>query len=126
MDTLDYWTPEDALSFRCAVADVGTLKPSEVCESDLRTLALAYAPRAMRNLARISEGDGKPALEAARLILAYAYPAPPPALPSVADAPPDSGALPPPPWLDQSSRLNYQSLDSSGIDDCLGNDRGLN
>jgi hypothetical protein len=125
MDTLDYWTPADALAFRCSVEQVGTLKPAEVLpsgESGISDLARAYAPRALRALARVAEeGSGRPAVEAARLLLALAYPAP---LPSPAASPAASPDLPAPAWLDPS-RLAYQAdacLGNGSHDDvCLGN-----
>lgn len=96
METLDYWTPADALAFRCSVEQVGTLKPREVAQPGNPGLrddvaeARLYAPRALRALARVmEEGTGRAAVEAAREVLARAYgaplqplpPAPPPALP---------------------------------------------
>lgn len=102
MDTLEYWTPADALAFRCPPEMVGQLRPREpppvvLGERPDQTAARLYADRAMRALARLAEGDGRTALEAARTILDRAYGpalAPPPA----AGAP----ALPEPeePWPD--------------------------
>ena len=123
METLDYWQPQDALEFRCPPEAVGTLRPGDAVPvpqgaSDLQRMALAYAPRAMRALARLAEGEGRAAVLAAQAILAYAYPAPAPgAAPS-----PAPGALAPPPWLEEGKRLSY----AAGPDVCLGNDRGLN
>ena len=121
MDTLDYWQPADALAFRCTPEEVGHLKPGPGAAvpvpqgaSDLQRMALAYAPRAMRALARIAEGEGRAAVLAAQAILAYAYPAPAPGMPS---PPKDVGALAPPPWLEEDKRLSY----AAGV-----NDRGLN
>jgi len=126
MDTLTYWDLADSLAFRCRPEDVGTLRPAEATQvpegaTERQRLALALAPRAMRALGRLMDGEGRTALEAARLVLAYAYPEPPepPPSPAPASVPPDTGALPPPPWLDPE-RLSYQA------DDCLGRHRGLN
>ncbi len=116
METLDYWTPADALAFRCGVADVGTLKPADVsretqpgnaARADVAE-ALLYAPRAFRALVRIMEsGESRAALEAAREILQRAYgpalaplpsPAQPAALPEAAH----------PEWL-AAQRLAYRA-----------------
>lgn len=115
--TLDYFTPEDALAFRCSVAQVGTLKPADVSRetqpgNDVRpdvTEARLHVPRAFRALVRIMEGDNqRAALEAAREILTRAY-GPPmqPALPAApARTMPD--AQPHPDWLDRQ-RLAYRA-----------------
>lgn len=122
MDILDYWTPEDALAFRCTIAQVGTLKPavSDSSPDSPRAdvdLARAYAPRAMRALARIMEnGDNRAAVEAAREILLRAYG---PALPQVpAPAPVAPVDTPPPtpdhpPWL-TAQRHAYKAPDYAG------------
>ena len=108
MDTLDYWTPADALAFRCSVEQVGTLKPAPVSGApgqDLSDLARAYAPRALRALARIAESsDSRAGVDAARLLLELAYP-PAPAAPS-APAPLDE---PPAPDYLTGQRLAYQN-----------------
>jgi len=120
-DTLDYFTPDDALAFRCSVSQVGTLKPADVSREtqpgndarpdmrdDVRE-ALLYAPRAFRALVRIMEaGESRAALEAAKEILSRAY-GPPmqPALPAApARTMPD--AQPHPDWLDRQ-RLAYRA-----------------
>jgi hypothetical protein len=116
MDTLDYWTPADALAFRCSVQAVGTLKPAAtdapLGNPELRedvAEARRYAPRAFRALVRIMEaGDTRAALEAARELLSRAYgpalapvPTPPAAQPASDPAPPE------PEWL-TPERLAYQ------------------
>lgn len=119
MDTLDYWTPADALAFRCSVEQVGTLRPlSTEPVAQVSTLrpdvaeARLYAQRAMRALARIMEsGESRASLEAAREILLRAYgpalqPEPPPSAPPPTDQP-DPRVLPAPDWLDMNSRLGY-------------------
>lgn len=114
MDTLDYWTPADALAFRCTVAQVGTLKPAAELpgqESGIQDLARAYAPRALRALARIAEdSDTRAGVDAAALLLAYAYPGaltpPKPELSTPETLPPESSM---PEWL-TPDRLTYQSL----------------
>jgi hypothetical protein len=121
METLDYWTPADALAFRCPPDKVGQLRPAPDAvalagERPDQTAARLYADRAMRNLARLSEGEGKVALEAARTILERAYgPALGPA-PQAVNTPEPQGAdpraLPPPTWLDTEGRHSYKALDS--------------
>lgn len=133
MDTLDYWTPEDALALRCEVAAVGTLRPagapvSVAGEREDVTLARAHAPRAIRALVRIMESDApRAALEAAKELLmrAYgpAYVAPAPAAPAPALPQPEEW----PEWLTQqrladayglnSQRLNDSSMHHSDIND---------
>ena len=119
MDTLDYWTPQDALSFRCSPEEVGTLRPAAPLpviagERPDITSARLYADRAMRALARLAEGEGKVALEAARTILDRAYG---PALPQVPERPAlpqdagDPRALPAPSWYDPEARHQYKALD---------------
>lgn len=110
METLDYWTPADALAFRCTVAEVGTLKPpiAQLGNTGLRddvAEARRYAPRALRALARImEESNGRAAVEAARELLSRAYgpvarPEPPaPALPQLEEGWPD--------WL-KAQRLQH-------------------
>jgi hypothetical protein len=121
MDTLEYWTPADALALRCSVAQVGTLKPAEGSRNsetlpDLRDdvrEARLHAPRAFRALVRIMEGDSpRAALEAAREILTRAYgpallPAPAPA--TTTQAIPDVPAQVSDEWLTEQ-RLSYQTL----------------
>lgn len=117
MDTLEYWTPADALALRCSVAQVGTLKPAESrAPSDLRedvAEARLHAPRAFRALVRIMEGDSpRAALEAAREILTRAYgpallPAPAPA--NTTQAIPELPAQVSDEWLTEQ-RLSYQTL----------------
>jgi len=122
MDTLDYWTPADALALRCPVAAVGTLRPAAPrgeSPAGIREdvdLARAHAPRALRALVRIMEaGESRASLEAAKELLLRAYgpaldqtpPAPAPVAP-VDGA--DPRALPAPPWLETDKRHNYQSL----------------
>jgi hypothetical protein len=113
METLDIWTPADALAFRCTLEEVGSLRASDAApvlagraDADL---ARGYAPRALRALARIMEAsDGRAAVDAAREILSRAYG---PALAS-ASAPTSAGTMPLDPWIDPNSRLNY-AKDSS-------------
>jgi hypothetical protein len=114
--TLDYWTPADALAFRCSVAEVGTLKPADVSREtqpgNLRedvAEARLYAGRAFRALVRVMEGDSpRAALEAAKEILLRAYgPALAPApLPAPGAAP--EGVPPHPEWL-EAQRLAYRA-----------------
>ncbi len=138
METLDYWTPADALAFRCSVAEVGTLRPecaalpldAAPMDAALRpdvADARRYAPRAMRALVRIMESDAPAAaLGAAREILARAYgpaaaPAAPPAAPAApADAAP-ADAAPALDWL-SAQRLAYKAGEYSRANDCLSND----
>jgi len=131
VDTLDYWTPADALAFRCSVEQVGTLKPAPELpsgESGIHDLARAYAPRALRALARIAEeADTRAAVEAARTLLQLAYPSAfqPPSAPPPKSGTPDVPDLPAPSWYDPE-RLAYRRPDaclgnSSHDDDCLGN-----
>lgn len=114
MDTLDYWTPADALAFRCTVAQVGTLKPAAELpgqESGIQDLARAYAPRALRALARIAEdSDTRAGVDAAALLLAYAYPGaltPPKPEPSMPEPSTPEPSMPE--WL-TPDRLMYQAL----------------
>lgn len=128
MDTLDYWTPADALAFRCSVEQVGTLRPIAHPvnpDSSVRAdqaEARLHAPRAMRALVRIMEsGETRAALEAAKEVLARAYGAPleppPPAPPAPTLPQPEEW----PDWL-KAQRLqhaytpNDRSLDYSGDD----------
>ena len=120
MEILDFWTPADALAFRCGVAEVGTLKAANVSREtqpgndglrdDVREARL-YAPRALRALARIMEEDSpRAAVEAAKEILRRAYgdpvqPAPAP-LPSPAQ--PATLADTHPDWL-AAQRLAYRA-----------------
>ena len=117
MDTLDFWTPDDALAFRCSVAEVGTLKSADAAaehaadglRADVREARL-YAPRAMRALVRIMEGErAAPALQAACEILRRAYgdPEQPAPLPKPA-APAPHPYEPHPDWLDRQ-RLAYRA-----------------
>jgi hypothetical protein len=123
METLDFWTPADALAFRCSVSEVGTLKAADVSREtqagnaaraadglrdDVREARL-YAGRAFRALVRVMEGDApRPALEAAKEILRRAYGEPvqpaPAALPAAQAAP----ELAHPDWLDRQ-RLAYRA-----------------
>ncbi len=108
MDTLDYWTPADALAFRCSVEQVGTLKPAQVSGEPgqaLSDLARAYAPRALRALARIAESsDSRAGVDAARLLLELAYPPAPQAAPLPEPQEPE----PAPDYL-TGQRLSYQN-----------------
>ena len=122
MDILDFWTPADALAFRCSVSEVGTLKAADVSREtqlgndglrdDVREARL-YAPRALRALARIMEEDSpRAAVEAAKEILRRAYgdpvqPAPAP-LPSPAKPATLAPELAHPDWLDRQ-RLAYRA-----------------
>ena len=116
METLDIWTPADALAFRCSLEEVGSLRaPDPVpvlagrADADL---ARTYAPRALRALARIMEGsDGRAGVEAAREILSRAYG---PALTS-ANAPTSAGAVPLDPWIDPEARLAYKITPDNGL-----------
>lgn len=118
METLDYWTPADALAFRCSVGQVGTLKPaapSTPCDAgsaDLRedvAEARRYAPRALRALVRIMEaGESRAALEAARELLTRAYGPPLAQAPERPPLPGPQEAEPSPEWLD-GQRLAYQN-----------------
>jgi hypothetical protein len=123
METLDFWTPADALAFRCSVSEVGTLKAADVSREtqpgnyahaadglrdDVREARL-YAGRAFRALVRVMEGDApRPALEAAKEILRRAYGEPvqpaPAALPA-AEAAPEAAH---PEWL-AAQRLAYRA-----------------
>jgi hypothetical protein len=75
------WTLEDALQGRCSVPEVGCVRleaqeatPAPPGARQDRVLALAYAPRALRALARVMEAsDGRAAVEAAKELLARAY-----------------------------------------------------
>jgi hypothetical protein len=125
METLDYWTPQDALAFRCTVAQVGTLKPLQDAQGigadGLRTdvaLARSYAPRALRALVRVMETEGGyAAVQAAREILLRAYGPPQTGL----SAP---GALPVPDWIG-NERLAYRNAPNGPrIDDPASNDLG--
>ena len=120
METLDFWTPADALAFRCSVSEVGTLKAADAAldaqshddglRADVREARL-YAPRAMRALVRLMEGDSeRVALGAACEILRRAYgepvqPAPAPVPAQPAQAAPE---LAHPDWLD-AQRLAYRA-----------------
>lgn len=121
------FTLDDALAKRCELSQVGHLREaneSEVLDaldpSDIRTLALRYAPRAVANLARLAEGEGRSALEAARLLLSYAYG--PPALPAPPAAPtPDE--LPFPAWAQRPAPgARLPPVESAGAIDGPGND----
>jgi hypothetical protein len=126
METLDFWTPADALAFRCSVSEVGTLKAADVSREtqagnaaraadglrdDVREARL-YAGRAFRALVRVMEGDApRPALEAAKEILRRAYgdplqPAPAPV--PVAQPAQAAPGLAHPDWLDRQ-RLAYRA-----------------
>lgn len=121
MDTLDYWTPADALAFRCSVEEVGTLRPREPLpviagERPDVTEARLYAVRAMRALARLAEGEGRTALEAAKAILDRAYgpallPAPPPP-----EAPLPQPEEPWPPYITQQRHAYKMHADDARID----------
>lgn len=95
----DLWTMEDALALRCPMSYVGCVKAvSDATADDVQALARSYAPRMLRNLARIAEGGGLAAVRAAQAILQLAATAPAPG----------AGGLPaPPPWLDEQARLSY-------------------
>jgi hypothetical protein len=122
METLDYWTPADALAFRCSVSDVGTLKPADVSRetqpgnaadrlrADVAEARL-YAPRAMRALARLMEGDNeRVALGAAKEILLRAYGAPLQPVPAPLPAAPATPEAAHPEWL-AAQRLAYRAGD---------------
>lgn len=123
-----FWTSDDAIAGRCSVAAVGFPRPVEVLDvlpllpgtREDAALAQRYAPRAMAALARLMEGEGRAAVEAAREVLARAYG--PPVAP-VSNLPPaNPGALPAPEWLEPNRRLNYQDLNNSAGDNPGMND----
>lgn len=130
METLDFWTPADALAFRCPPEAVGQLRPQTTVapvvsgERPDVTEARLYAARAMRALARLAEGEGRTALEAARTILDRAYgPALAP-LPPAAQQPSDPAPQPEewPQWLEAQRLANAYRLDHSGGDHSGTND----
>lgn len=70
------WTPSDALALRCPVELVGTLRhdlDSPGPESDLAKQRLAAF--ALAQLARLAQGEGRAAVDAARLLLERCAPA---------------------------------------------------
>jgi hypothetical protein len=104
----DVWTLADAAAFRCSLEQVGCVRPVDVSPltGDIREQASAYAPRMLRELARLAGGEGMTAVRAAMAVLQLAS-TPAPA------APPGTGAQPLPDWVDEGQRLRYQ--DGNGL-----------
>jgi hypothetical protein len=76
------WLPDDALAGRCSVEEVGTLREGNesltLADGSLSPAALArrLAPIALMHLARLAQGEGRPAVEACRELLTWAYVSP--------------------------------------------------
>lgn len=96
------WLPEDALAGRCDVAEVGHQRPLEAAAGpqDVRAMAQALGPHVLASLALLARSGGYGAVEAARLLLAYAY-GPPGQPAEPAPAQPAEG------WRPAAGRLSY-------------------
>lgn len=113
----DVWTLDDAQAFRCTLAQVGCPRPAAevLSAASPQELAQQLAPFALRQLARLAQGHGFPAVAAARAILQAAEAKGP--FPPLGDAP-----APLPDWV-QPGRLAYASAAKSTHlrVSCLGN-----
>jgi len=91
------WLPDDALAGRCSVDEVGTLREGNESllspDGSLSPAALArrLAPIALMHLARLAQGEGRPAVEACRELLLWAY-----VSPSAIQGSTSTPAVPPP------------------------------
>lgn len=114
---LDLWTLDDAQAFRCTLAQVGCPRPvaEPLPPPDVHELARQLAPFALRQLARLAQGAGFPAVAAARELLRLAEGAKGP-FPLEGDA-----GAPLPPWVDERQRLSFASNVLPSVVNSLGN-----
>ena len=101
------WLPEDAYAGRCSVAEVGHARPLQPlgAPQDVQAMARALAPHVLASLALLARSGGYGAVEAAKLVLTYAYG--PPGVPRETPQSEAPAEAPPEGWRPAGGRLSY-------------------